>query len=40
MNKQETIKQLNKQIDKMIFEGKDKTPEYKRLTKLHYLITH
>lgn len=40
MNKQETIKMVNEKIDKMIVEGKDNTPEYKRLTTLHYKLTH
>jgi hypothetical protein len=35
MNKKENIKILNRQIDKLIIQGKDKTPEYTRLCKMH-----
>lgn len=39
MNKNKTIKMLNERIDKLIIQGK-LGKEYKRLIKLHYLITH
>jgi hypothetical protein len=40
MNKTKTIKLLNEKIDLLIIEGKQKTAEYKRLTKIHYSLTH
>jgi hypothetical protein len=40
MNKDEAIKMVNEKIDKLIIKGEQKTPEYKRLTKLHYKLTH
>jgi hypothetical protein len=40
MKTKDIINQLNEIIDLMIEQGKDKTIEYKRLTRLHYLLTH
>lgn len=40
MNKNETIKILNKKIDEMIINGQQGTDEYKRLCRLHYILTH
>lgn len=40
MNKKETIKALNIKIDQLILDGKRNTPEFNRLCKLHYKITH
>jgi len=39
MNKTETIKELNRLIDLLIIKGRQKTAEYRRLTKLHYSLT-
>jgi len=35
MNKKETLKKLNAQIDNLIIKGKFGTPEYKRLCDMH-----
>jgi len=38
MNPQETLKELNKRIDKLIIQGKADSKEYKRLCKMHLAI--
>lgn len=38
MNKKENLEYINKKIDMLIAQGKEKSAEYKRLVKLHYLI--
>jgi len=40
MSKAKTIKLLNEKIDLLLIEGKQRTAEYRRLTKLHYSLTH
>ena len=40
MTKTKTLQIINQKIDKLIINGKTKTKEYKRLIKLHYLLTH
>lgn len=38
MNKAETLKMLNKKIDKLIIDGKTKSPEFKRLCDMHWKL--
>ena len=40
MNKSENLKLINAKIDKMIIDGNTQTAEYKRLCRLHYVLTH
>jgi len=40
MTKIKIIDQLNEIIDLMIEQGKKNTIEFKRLTRLHYQLTH
>ena len=40
MTKTKTLEILNDRIDRLILAGKTKTAEYKRLTRLHYKLTH
>jgi len=40
MNKNETIKFINKLIDELIIKGETKTAWYKSLIKKHYKLTH
>jgi hypothetical protein len=38
MSKTKTIQKLNTKIDQLIINGRTRTEEYKRLTKLHYKL--
>jgi hypothetical protein len=38
MSKTKLIKILNEKIDLLIIAGKQRTAEYRRLTKLHYKL--
>jgi len=40
MNKNETLKLLNKKIDKLIIEGKEHTDQFKKLCRLHSNLIH
>jgi len=40
MTKAKTIKLINEKMDFMILNNDTDNPEYKRLMKLHYEITH
>jgi len=40
MTKKQSLKKVNDKIDQLIIEGKTNSAEYKRLCKLHYLLTH
>ena len=40
MSKRQTIERLNDLIDRLILSGKTNTPQYARLVKLHYTLTH
>jgi uncharacterized protein YigA (DUF484 family) len=40
MNKKNIIKTLNKRIDTLILQAKTNTAEFKRLTRLHYKLSH
>lgn len=39
MTKKQTLKLINEKIDWLIINGQTKTQEFKRLIKLHRLIT-
>jgi hypothetical protein len=40
MSKTKILKILNAKIDRLILNGQASSQEYKRLTRLHYIITH